>query len=129
MTLIDFKFKRSKLTIMSTDHNACASYSVWPSNSGISVSQTKSKYISGNRVTYSYLEFKLQLDVDLIYVLSRASGFGVSSVHTLLFYFLTNCTHEFWGNLMLFHGILQNIIPIVMKSTSKIIKLDGVDIV
>lgn len=30
---------------------------------------------------------------------------------------------------MLFHGILQNIIPIVMKSTSKIIKLDGVDIV
>lgn len=30
---------------------------------------------------------------------------------------------------MLFHGILQNIIPIVMKSTSKIIKLDGADIV
>lgn len=37
----------------------------------------KSKYISGNRATYSYLEFKLQLDVDLIYVLSRTSGFGV----------------------------------------------------
>lgn len=30
---------------------------------------------------------------------------------------------------MLFHGILQNIIPIVMNSTSKIIKLDGADIV
>lgn len=44
-------------------------------------------------------------------------------------FFLTNCTHEFWGNLMLFHGILQNIIPIVMKSRSKIIKLDGADIV
>lgn len=87
----------------------------------------KSKYISGNRVTY--MEFKLQLDVDLIYVLSGTSGFGVSSVHNHLFIFLTNCTHEFWGNLMLFHGILQNIIPIVMKSTSKIIKLDGADIV
>lgn len=47
----------------------------------------KSKYISGNRVTYSYLEFKLQLDVDLIYVLSGTSGLGVSSVHTLLFIF------------------------------------------
>lgn len=50
-------------------------------------------------------------------------------VSTLFYFFLTNCTHEFWANLMLFHGILQNIIPIVMKSTSKIIKLDGVDIV
>lgn len=44
------------------------------------------------------MEFKLQLDVDLIYVLSGTSGFGVSSlsgtsglgvssVHTLLFIF------------------------------------------
>lgn len=30
---------------------------------------------------------------------------------------------------MLFHEILQNIIPTLMKSTSKIIKLDGADIV
>lgn len=57
----------------------------------------KSKYISGNRVTYSYLEFKLQLDIDLIYVrdfwfwgvkLVRDFWFGgVKCPHSFIYFF------------------------------------------